>query len=399
MKIVNVEDFFHPDAGYQLNILSKYMSKMGHKVTIITAELDKIPEELTRFFERDSINEKDKEYQRKYDVKIVRIPTKAYISGRVIFSNELFHLIEKEEPDAVFIHDNDTWTGIKYLLNLKKMKYPLIMDNHMLEMASRNPLRKLFRYIYRKFITPIIIKNNVPIIRTQDDVYVEKCLGIPLSYAPFISVGTDTTLFYQNEIEKKLFRKKYDINDDELVMLYAGKLDESKGGMLLAQALYEKIEVSRKLTFLIAGNTIGDYGEKVEALLKRSSNKIVRLPTQKYLDLPKLYQASDCAIFPKQCSLSFFDVQACGLPVILEDNVINKSRSAYGNAIMFSEGNVEALRACIKKICEMPECQFYAMKKNSIEFVINNFDYKKIADEYMYIIEKTVEKYNCIAKQ
>lgn len=38
MKIVHVEDFFHPDAGYQINILPKYMAKMGHEVVVITSE-------------------------------------------------------------------------------------------------------------------------------------------------------------------------------------------------------------------------------------------------------------------------------------------------------------------------------------------------------------------------
>ena len=50
MRIVQIEDFFHPNAGYQVNILSKYFSKAGHDVTIVTAELEKLPEYLTGFF-------------------------------------------------------------------------------------------------------------------------------------------------------------------------------------------------------------------------------------------------------------------------------------------------------------------------------------------------------------
>jgi len=55
MKIVHIEDFFHPDAGYQVNVLAKYLKKFGHEVIVITAEMDKIPEYLTRFFGRDNI--------------------------------------------------------------------------------------------------------------------------------------------------------------------------------------------------------------------------------------------------------------------------------------------------------------------------------------------------------
>ena len=50
MKIVHVEDVFHPDTGYQLNLLSKYMVAAGNDVTIITAETDKLPKEFMFFF-------------------------------------------------------------------------------------------------------------------------------------------------------------------------------------------------------------------------------------------------------------------------------------------------------------------------------------------------------------
>ena len=50
MKIINIEDFFHPNAGYQINIISKYLAKFGHEVIIITADMAKIPNQLTSFF-------------------------------------------------------------------------------------------------------------------------------------------------------------------------------------------------------------------------------------------------------------------------------------------------------------------------------------------------------------
>lgn len=52
MRIVHIEDFFHPNAGYQINILPKYMVKQGHSVTIVTSEMEKIPEGLTVFLEK-----------------------------------------------------------------------------------------------------------------------------------------------------------------------------------------------------------------------------------------------------------------------------------------------------------------------------------------------------------
>ena len=85
MRIVQIEDFFHPDAGYQVNILAKYFAKKGHEVVVVTAEMEKIPDELTSFFGKDNIDEKDRHYEQEYNVRIVRVPVKKYFSGRVIY--------------------------------------------------------------------------------------------------------------------------------------------------------------------------------------------------------------------------------------------------------------------------------------------------------------------------
>ena len=80
-----IEDFFHPDAGYQVNILAKYFVNFGHEVIILTAEMEKIPDELTSFFGKNNIEVADRSYEEKYGAKIIRIPIKKYYSGRCFF--------------------------------------------------------------------------------------------------------------------------------------------------------------------------------------------------------------------------------------------------------------------------------------------------------------------------
>lgn len=391
MKIVHVEDYFHPEAGYQINIIPKYMAKMGHDVTIITSQMDKIPEGLTSFFGRTDIEAKDRAYTEKYGVKIVRLPLKAFISGRAVFTGALFRMIRSENPDVVYVHGNDTLTGMRYLMKRKKMGYPLVMDSHMLEMASQNKLSKVFRWVYRHFFTPMLIKNNIPVIRTQDDPYVEKCLGIPLTQAPWISVGSDTLLFHPDAEVRKAFRAEHNIEEDAFVVLYAGKLDEAKGGLLLAQAIEEKLPVEKELVFVVVGKTSGEYGNQVEGKFSRSENRIIRFPTQKYSDLAPFYQAADLAVFPRQCSLSFYDVQACGLPVVFEDNNINIDRARHCNALVFEAENVEALRQKIVQMAMMPQQEYQTMRENSIRLVQETYDYAQIAERYMAVVDSAVK--------
>lgn len=388
MKIIQVEDIFHPETGYQINILSKYMVQFGHEVTIITARLDKIKSSGISFFGADHLDQKDQLYSEKYGVKIIRLSVNKIVSGRVVFGKELFYAIQKEKPDVVYIHGNDTLTGMRYLLQYKKLGYPLIMDSHMLEMASTNRFNKIFRKVYKSVFTPIIIKNKIQVIRTQDDPYVEKCLGIPLSQAPWISVGSDTMLFHPDKEAKMSFRRKYEISKDDFVIIYAGKLDESKGGMLLAEAIQKKLHVNKGVTFLIVGKAVGEYGRQVEKTLKASENRVLRFPTQKYEDLAGFYQAADMAIFPRQCSLSFYDVQACGLPVVFEDDVVNVGRAKKDNAVTFLEGDAADFRKKMAYIVNLSRAEFSHMQMAAQQYVSENFDYKKIAMKYCTVIEE-----------
>ena len=322
---------------------------------------------------------------------------RAFISNRAVFTGALFQTIQDEKPDVVYVHGNDTLTGMCYLLKRKKLGYPLVMDSHMLEMASQNKLSKLFRWGYRHFFTPMLVKNHIPLIRTQDDPYVEKCLGIPLTQAPWISVGSDTLLFHPDAEAKKTFRAEHGISEDAFVILYAGKLDEAKGGMLLADAIAKKLPVNKDVVFVVVGKTAGEYGVQVEEKFSRSENRILRFPTQKYSDLARFYQASDLAVFPRQCSLSFYDVQACCLPVVLEDNNINVDRVSHGNGFVFKAESVDSFREKMTQIAVMDSESYQKMCQNSITLVRDTYDYADITRRYMNVIESvtTQAKRSC----
>jgi glycosyltransferase involved in cell wall biosynthesis len=283
---------------------------------------------------------------------------------------------------------------MQFLLKNRKKCNPLILDSHMLEIASKNPFNKLFRHFYKKIFTPIIIKNKLQVIRVQDDAYVERCLGIPLNQAPFISFGSDTMLFHPDDTVRKNFRDKNGINENDFVIVYAGKLDAEKGGKLLAHSFEAKFDTDKNVVFLVVGNTNGEYGDEVEKIFKKAENRIIRFPTQRYTDLAQFYQASDLAVFFKQCSLSFYDVQACAVPVVLEDNSINIDRCSYENGLTFKSGDIDDFRDKILKLIEMGNDEYQKIRQNAYSFVKENYDYEDIVKKYIAIFEKEYSRYH-----
>lgn len=392
MKIVQIEDFFHPDAGYKINILSKYFARMGHETYIVTAELDKMPDYLTSFFGRDNIAERDRDYQERYGVKIIRLPIWAYVSGRAIFKGNMAAFVNSLCPDILYVHGNDTAVGMWLLRHRKQLCCPMVMDNHMVEMASQNPLRKLYRAYYKRFIAPIIVKNEIPVIRAMNDDYVERCLGVPLRLAPWISYGSDMLLFHPDKTAREEFRRQNGISEDALVILFAGKLDESKGGMLLAELMNRKINTERELVYLIIGNATGEYGESVEKRMAESPYRVLRFPTQKYSALASFYQAADIGLIAKQASLNFFDMEACGVPVLSENNNLNAARTDCGNGWLFEPDNVDDFAAQLEKAVNLTPSALANAGEKARQYVEDYYDYSKKALEYMDVINAVYER-------
>ena len=327
MKIVHFDEMFHPEFGDQINIVTKYQVKQGHDVYIVTGDSSVIHPRFNNFADNTNMDEKDKIFEASTGVKIIRIDIIKYISGRAIFRRGYKKLIDNLKPDILFCHYNDTVIGMYYTLINKKLEYPVIFDSHMLAMASKNPLNKVYRRFYSLIVAPIIKQNKLRVIRTQDDDYVNTHLGVPSELTPFISFGSDTTLFYPDSDIKLKIRKQLNLKDDDFVVVYTGKFSEAKGGKILAEAFRQKFDSNRRVVLLAVGNTNTEYEKQVEGIFNKSNNVVLRFPTQKYFDLPKFYQVADLCVFPKQCSLSFYDAQACGVPVIAEDNNINNRYS------------------------------------------------------------------------
>lgn len=393
MNIVHVEDFFHPDAGYQVNLLSRLQQAESNEVTVVTAELDKVPSFLTSFFGKDNIPEKDKTFERETGVRIVRVPLLGFYSGRAIFYPRLlFRTVSGLKPDVVFVHGEDTVTGMLFIRLSKWLKYPLVLDCHMLEMASLNRFREYFRAFFRRFITPVILRENIPLIRVVDSDYVEKCLGIPLAHTDLLSFGTDTFHFSPNAEARKAVRARNGIDPDAFLVVYAGKLDETKGGAFLAEALHQKFPLAsgRTVEILVIGTSDGSYGAEVERRFASSENKLVRLPTQRYFDLAQFYQAADLAVFPKQCSLSFFEAQSCGLPVLFEENEINNQRAPSGNAFLFAPGSVEDFRSKLMWLASLPVDRFVEISDKARSYVLDNYDYVPIARRFTDVLQRAV---------
>ena len=390
MKIVYVDETFHPAYGYQSNPLAKFQQVQGNDVTIVTVSKDQIHPVYREFGDNGESVEKDDEvYQKNTGVKIVRVKTKGYFMHRAVYSHDVFKAVRNEKPDVVFVHCAETLTAMRFLLHRKE--WPMMLDSHMLSMASQSKFVGAFESVYRAIFRRIIEKNNYYVVRTQDDDYVNTHLGIRKDLTPFISFGTDTMMFCPSAEAREKFRKDNKISENDFVVVYTGKLTEAKGGKLLAETFKEKFDVP--VTLVCVGSPPdNDYGREVQRILDSSKNRVIMFPTQKYMELAPFYQMADLSIFPKQCSMSFYDAQACGLPVVSESNNVNCDRCSHQNGDNFIAGSVEDFRAKIMGFALMSKEERNQYRKNSRAFVEAGYDYADIARQYTEYLKKSIEQ-------
>jgi glycosyltransferase involved in cell wall biosynthesis len=397
MKILHVEAEFIPGLGYQVNLLSKYMKNLGHEVIILSTELDVVRPHQKTYIVGNS--DKDNNYFKSSGIKILRVPCKGILSDRHIWSFKVFDKIKEINPDIIFLHDNDTLVSIIYLMfYLKKHQIPLITDSHMVAIASRNKFAKLFQFLYRKIVTPIIIRNNINVVRTVDDDYILKVFNIPENIAPVISFGSDVEKFRPNDIRKKQLRIKYGIPLENRVFIYTGKLSRDKEGLFLANSLLDPfiLNINSNISFLIVSSVNGEYGKKVEETFNKSSNTIIRMPFVDHEELADVILTADVAIIHYAASLTYFDYLASGLPVIWSDIEINVRRSNERFVNLFENLSVKSLRHNIEYFIGIDDEELSIKSKMARDYAVDNYSYENITNQFMNVLKTEVDyrKYN-----
>jgi hypothetical protein len=392
MHILHLEAEFIPQLGYQVNVISRIMASMGHEVTVLSTKLSP---NCVRNNQKPYLSEnqevEDTRFTEKYNVRILRSGCLGILSDRHVWSFKTYNLIKELNPDVLFLHNNDTIVTMIYLkFFLKRFKIPVVMDSHMVSFASKNRFAKLFRTFYRFLITPIIVRNNLHIIKTVDDNYLQDAFDIPENLTPLISFGSDTEHFKRSEFKRNLLRKKFGIQENEKVFIYSGKLSEDKNGEFLALSISEEFSsFNYKPVFLIISSNQGEYAEKIESLLEKSKNRIVRIPFKLYSELPDYFSVADVAIIHHAGSLTYFDYLSMGLPVIWPDLDFNRNRSVEGVVKLFRPIDCKSFREKINEFLEMKSEQLNNLNFIARSFVEENYSYKQITNS---IIDLMIEE-------
>ena len=365
--------------SYQDNLLPKYHKKMGLDVTVLTSlyafdekgKIQKLSDEYTEYINSDG-------------VKIIRIPMKKGQGYNTKLKRYvgLEEVLIKECPDIIFIHDfqyPDTEIIAKYLEKHKSVT--AYADNHAdysnsaTSWISKNILHRIIWRYYAKKLSPFITKFYGVLPARVD--FMKELYGLPENKCELLVMGADDELVEkaaQAEVRNRI-RKKYNILDDDFLVMTGGKIDAYKTQtMLLLQAI-RNID-NDKVKLVVFGSVSDELKDEVNSLV--DGVKIQYIGWINTKDSYDLFASADLIVFPGRHSVYWEQVAGQGIPMIVKDWNGTHHIDLGGNVEFIKEDSVAEIQRMVKSIVESP-AKYKMMKQVAVEKGSIEFSYKEIS--------------------
>ena len=220
---------------------------------------------------------------------------------------------------------------------------------HVHERMGRAMQRKLDRYV----------KHCDWVLGSESDEMDDLRAHVPPGRFSALRRGVDKSTFHPAHRDRARLKQQFGIGEEQFVIVYAGRLDDAKNVLTLAQAARHVRDVHKDVHVIFAGE--GAQREEIRALLNGGASLPGPVPQS---ELAWLYASSDLFVFPSRTEISpnvVVEAKASGLPIVVsgeggaaqfirehaEDGMIveDHNPAQWAEAIRQLRGNREARQA------------------------------------------------------
>lgn len=157
-------------------------------------------------------------------------------------------------------------------------------------------------------------------------------------------------------------RRRIGLPDNDIVLAYAGQIEEEKGLTCLIKSFKHLSEKYRNIHLIVAGSSTlwqvsaeksGRYEEKVKKLAEDLNVHFLgKVPVE---DMPEVYGACDIFVLPslvhEGCPLTVLESMSAGRPVVASKVGGVPELVIHGKTgLLVTPGDVDELAACIEKL-------------------------------------------------
>lgn len=220
---------------------------------------------------------------------------------------------------------------------------------------------------------------------------------IPKTYLLYNFV--DNELFYPREKSKDL-QAKYGLNDDDFVVVFAGRLSEEKGIGKLVKAFKEVVKEESKSKLLIVGSGLykenlgflSPFLSELNEMTEEIKDNVVFTGYVAHSDIPDIYALADTVCLPstwqEPAGLTVIEAMSCGKALITtESGGIPEYVGDAGIVLPLDDELVKNIASSILKLerdaAKRKELGL-AARKRSLEFGVKRFyeGFKKIVVDH-----------------
>lgn len=385
-------NWYIPGMGYQENYLPAEQQLLGHEVSIITS--DRIP--LFDGYENNVGNLIPNrvigtgEY-RDGDIVVHRLPTICEVNdGGLIVYSGLMNLLTELKPDVVHAHGPYNPSTLLSILHSRKRDYKIFIDDHSNEQNYHlNTISKrLYINLVKSFYTCFGKKVAVwmPIDEPAKKI-IQANFGIPDENVRVIPLGINTRRFHQSKEMRNETRRSLSIEEDECLIVTAGKLDESKDIDVLLMAFIKVLERTGKIKLLIVGGGSALYMEKLHEIALKSSaeGSVIFMDFVSNEKLPNLFNAADIGVWPGTPTITAVEALATGLPIIIPMDYLSYERHLDNRAALgFRKNDIVSLVDSITSLVIDSQLRT-RLSNNAIILAKEQLSWAKIAQDCINI--------------
>ena len=379
MRILQIVPFFSPERGGSViapYYLSKYLAKRGHEVTIYTTDY-----------------QIDSDYvQSLEDVRVVPFHSIANI-GMMLISPGVSSQLKKEinDFDVIHMHNFRSYQNIIAHHYAKKYGIPYLLQAHgsVLPFFQKQILKKLYDWVWGYRILRDASKV-IALTNTEAEQY--KKMGVNEDKVEIIPNGIDLKN-YENLPPKGMFKQKYRINDEKII-LYLGRIHQTKGIDLLVDTFADLSKELKDVRLVIAGPDDGFSSTLKKQIDDLYINDRVLFTGPLYgRDKLEAYVDADVFVNPRAdeiFGLVFLEANACGTPLICSKGcgIANVIDGKTGFAV---HNDKDQLQDVISKILSDEELKVRFGRKGKM-LVRKEFGWDKIVRKvekvYLSLIER-----------
>ena len=288
--------------------------------------------------------------------------------------------ISNNSFDRVIL-ENSTWP-LEYASKRIGDKLWLHLHNDWINNECDKKTQKIFTNSINRMGGVIVVSNYIrKRILTLPDVTQEKIV--------VLKNCTDNKIFNgEKDAESiKEIKNKYNIGENEIVLIFTGRISEQKGLLQLIKA-FNILETEKEVRLLIVGSSksgekyIDTYTKKVLDEIDKSNKKITFTGYIPYEQLNRIYAVADIAILPSMwedpAPLTVFESMSMGLPIITTNSGgIPEYANEECAIICEKESNVEYnLKKAIEKLVEDEDCREkmgVIAKETSLDYTVEKF--------------------------